>query len=617
MNKKIKKIIALFMVILVFSCAFDNNFMVNAMETETSKTEKVLANEENIWKLVWNDEFDGDSLDLTKWNNEGVTGRNGWGNQELQDYQMEYSEVKDGKFIIKPQFQWNMATKKLVDNSVYSTKVWTKGLYSVKYGKIEFRAKMPKGQGTWANAWMLGNEYNWPQCGEIDVASTANKNIINQSIHCPKFNPMPTSSGDKSLTTEIVDATTTYHTYGIIWTENKITFTIDGKETWTYDPSLYTLSDSATEDINLWPFNQPFYMILECAVGGTVGGEVTPDGWTEIARNGDIVTYEDYYTIDWIRIYEANDTDKNDAENIIELNANAYRTENNTQIDVNYKALGKVDGYQIKVSDDKYFSDDAGYNKTITSKSGEVTFKLNRSLETDCFYVKVRAYTLIDSKKKYGDWSEQLTVYLPEEDETTGDSDNQVDNVEWSIDENGTLYWSEGNVNEGGYSLEEEIPWYEQRDEIKNVVIGVGVDNISNYTFMDCGNLEEIVIPAGVTSVGGLAFWNCPNLKSINVAADNPDYTSIDGILFDKNKTEIVKYPNAKEGKYVISNTVKIIGNHAFRECGKLSELVIPDSVTTIDTYAFYDCTSLLNVTIPISVTKMEHCGLGLLFHKD
>jgi hypothetical protein len=476
---------------------------------------------------------------------------------------------------------------------------------------------MPKGQGTWANAWMLGNEYNWPQCGEIDVASTANKNIINQSIHCPKFNPMPTSSGDKSLTTEIVDATTTYHTYGIIWTENKITFTIDGKETWTYDPSLYTLSDSATEDINLWPFNQPFYMILECAVGGTVGGEVTPDGWTEIARNGDIVTYEDYYTIDWIRIYEANDTDKNDAENIIELNANAYRTENNTQIDVNYKALGKVDGYQIKVSDDKYFSDDAGYNKTITSKSGEVTFKLNRSLETDCFYVKVRAYTLIDSKKKYGDWSEQLTVYLPEEDETTGDSDNQVDNVEWSIDENGTLYWSEGNVNEGGYSLEEEIPWYEQRDEIKNVVIGVGVDNISNYTFMDCGNLEEIVIPAGVTSVGGLAFWNCPNLKSINVAADNPDYTSIDGILFDKNKTEIVKYPNAKEGKYVISNTVKIIGNHAFRECGKLSELVIPDSVTTIDTYAFYDCTSLLNVTIPISVTKMEHCGLGLLFHKD
>lgn len=189
--------------------------------------------------------------------------------------------------------------------------------------------------------------------------------------------------------------------------------------------------------------------------------------------------------------------------------------------------------------------------------------------------------------------------------------------VKWVIDENGTLYWSEGNVNENGLSMEEEIPWYDQRDKIKNVVVGEGVDYISSFTFMDCENLEKITISAGVTSVSSSAFWNCDNLKSINVATDNPNYVSIDGILFNKNKTEIVKYPNAKEGKYVIPNTVTTIVMESFRQCGKLSELVIPDSVTSIGAYAFYDCTSLLNVTIPKSVKVMDNsCGLGFLFYK-
>ena len=195
-------------------------------------------------------------------------------------------------------------------------------------------------------------------------------------------------------------------------------------------------------------------------------------------------------------------------------------------------------------------------------------------------------------------------------------SDERPENVKWEIDEKGTLYWSGGNVNEHGGSVEEEIPWYDQREQIKNVVIGDGVGYISNYTFMYCENLEKITIPAGATSVGSLAFWHCDNLKRINVAENNPNYTSVDGVLFNKSKTEIVKYPNAKEGKYTIPNTVRIIGEDAFRESAGLSGIVIPDSVDTIGICAFYDCTSLLNVIIPKSVTKMEGCGLGLLFYK-
>lgn len=257
------------------------------------------------WKLVWNDEFSGTALDSRKWNNNGATGAGGYGNQELQNYQMQYSEVKNGNYIIKPQFQWDTTTKSIVKNSVYSTKVWTRGLYAVKYGKIEFRAKMPKGQGTWAAAWMLGVNNSWPLCGEIDVLETTKdptKTIMPQSIHCARFNGMPTSPGNKYKNTFVKDATSAYHTYGIIWDEQTIQFTIDGRTTWTYDPDNYKASGDGNTDINIWPFNQPFYLILNCAMGGVLGGNITPNYWTKIATNGNIETYQDYYYIDWVRV---------------------------------------------------------------------------------------------------------------------------------------------------------------------------------------------------------------------------------------------------------------------------------------------------------------------------
>lgn len=259
------------------------------------------------WTMVWNDEFSGTTLDSSKWNNNGATGAGGYGNQELQNYQMNYCEVKDGSLVIKPQFQWNTATKKPVSGSYYSTKLWTRGQYSLKYGKIEFRAKMPKGKGTWAAGWMLGENFTWPTCGEIDVFETTFdvlKQTIPQSLHCPKFNGMATSSGNKHWDTTVTDATSAYHTYGVIWTDKDITFTIDGKVTGTYSPSMYSLEGDGTSDINIWPYNQNFYLILNCAIGGVLGGTVDPTYWTKIATNGNIETYQDYFYIDWVRVYQ-------------------------------------------------------------------------------------------------------------------------------------------------------------------------------------------------------------------------------------------------------------------------------------------------------------------------
>lgn len=263
------------------------------------------------WKLVWNDEFEGTELDKTKWNNEGATGAGGYGNQELQNYQWEYSEVKDGKFIIKPQFDYNTVTKKPVADSYYSTKVWTngKGFKQFTYGKFEFRAKMPKGRGTWAAGWMLGTGAGggWPTCGEIDVFETTkdpSKAFIPQSLHMKKFNGMPSSSGNKHYDSYINDATTTYHTYAVEWYPTYIKFTIDGKQTGIYDPSAFTVESVPTDDMSVWPYKYPFYLIMNCAIGGVLGGDVTPEYWTKIATNGNIETYQDYLYFDYVRVYQ-------------------------------------------------------------------------------------------------------------------------------------------------------------------------------------------------------------------------------------------------------------------------------------------------------------------------
>lgn len=272
------------------------------LSADYSKVKKV-----KTWKLTWSDEFNGTSLDMTKWNNKGATGAGGYGNLELQDYQMEYSEVKNGNFVIKPQFKWDAEKEELVSGSYYSTKIWTKDLYSVKYGKIEFRAKLPKGRGTWAAAWMLGENNSWPLCGEIDILETTGniaKDSIPQSIHCGRFNGLPSSPGNKGQRAIVTDATSEYHIYGIIWDKHKITFTVDGKETWTYNPDTYSSTGEGNDDPFIWPFNQKFYLILNCAIGGNLGGPVTPEFWTKIATDGNIETYEDYYYIDYVRVYK-------------------------------------------------------------------------------------------------------------------------------------------------------------------------------------------------------------------------------------------------------------------------------------------------------------------------
>ena len=140
---------------------------------------------------------------------------------------------------------------------------------------------------------------------------------------------------------------------------------------------------------------------------------------------------------------------------------------------------------------------------------------------------------------------------------------------------------------------------------LKNINIPDSVESIDNLAFSGCTNLTSLTIPNSVTSIGNGVFFDCENLVSIEVANDNMNYTSISGILFSKNKTELIQYPAAKtDSTYIIPDGVTRI-DYAFGSCKNLTSVTIPDSVTSIGDHAFNGCTSLTNKTIPNSVTSI------------
>ena len=170
---------------------------------------------------------------------------------------------------------------------------------------------------------------------------------------------------------------------------------------------------------------------------------------------------------------------------------------------------------------------------------------------------------------------------------------------------------------------------------LTSVTIQSGVTSIDMEAFYKCENLTSVTIPNSVTSINSSAFSGCTSLKSINVANTNTAYCSVNGVLFNKDKIELIIYPEGKtEASYTIPNSVTSIGDRAFRSCTNLKSVAIPDSVKSIGRWAFYecanltnitmmngvisigertfcDCTSLTNISIPNSVTSIGDCAFS------
>lgn len=138
---------------------------------------------------------------------------------------------------------------------------------------------------------------------------------------------------------------------------------------------------------------------------------------------------------------------------------------------------------------------------------------------------------------------------------------------------------------------------------LTSIDIPDNVVSIGEFAFYSCNELSMIFIGSGTTSIGDGAFSDCPSLKEFVVSKENIKYCSVDGVLFNKDKTTLLLYPNAKTNtSYSIPNTVIIIGYTAFSSCTKLTSITIPNNVTTIGDSAFADCAGLTSITIPESV---------------
>ena len=141
---------------------------------------------------------------------------------------------------------------------------------------------------------------------------------------------------------------------------------------------------------------------------------------------------------------------------------------------------------------------------------------------------------------------------------------------------------------------------------LTGIAIPDNVTEIGKYAFDGCKSLTSITIPDGVTSIGDGAFYNCSSLTEIKVASENSNYVSVNGVLYNKDKTTIICYPAGKKGNnYKIPDGVTKVDSSAFIGCSSLTSITIPNGVTSIGDSAFEDCTSLTSITIPNSVTSI------------
>ena len=147
---------------------------------------------------------------------------------------------------------------------------------------------------------------------------------------------------------------------------------------------------------------------------------------------------------------------------------------------------------------------------------------------------------------------------------------------------------------------------------LTSITIPNSVKSIASYAFKDCSKLTSVTIPDSVTSISGNSFLQCSEITKFIVDADNTNYSSVDGVLFNKDATKLITYTAGIEGHYTIPDSVTSIGPYAFQNCSKLTSITIPDSVTSIGANAFYRCSGLASMTFtsqsPPAMTTNSFC---------
>jgi beta-glucanase (GH16 family) len=324
--------------------------------------------------LVWSDEFDTNgALDATKWFHQTQLPAGGsWYNGEIQHYtnRTDNSVVNNG--IMK------LTAKKEVFNNQGHTKQYTSARlnskFAFKYGRIEIRAKLPTGVGTWPAIWMLGKNITetgaywqtqgfgttgWPACGEIDIMEHwgTNQNYVQSAMHTPSSFGGTVNHGGQMIST----ASTDFHLYALEWSANKMVFSVDGIVHYTYDPDV--------KDANTWPFDAEQYLLLNIAIEPGIASSFVQS------------TME----IDYVRIYQETPSS---TENLVETKTPKYfpnPVDNELTIVLEESIQ---DAVLLKI-----YSIDGKLVKTYQHTSGSNTIKINglEDLNQAYYFVSFRA----------------------------------------------------------------------------------------------------------------------------------------------------------------------------------------------------------------------------------
>jgi beta-glucanase (GH16 family) len=237
------------------------------------------------WTLTWSDEFNGPKNsvpDQAKWAYD--LGAGGWGNHELE----EYSDKKENVFL---DGRGHLAIRavRLESGRITSGRLKTQGRFEVQYGRIEARIKIPYGQGIWPAFWMLGKTFStagWPRCGEIDIMENIGKeaSTIHGTVHGPGY------SGAEGVTAQVSleghsRFTGRFHVFAAEWSPDVIVFSLDGR-------SYARVRRDSLRVGAPWVFDQPFFLLLNLAIGGDWPGN--PDSTTQFPQT---------MLVDWVRVW--------------------------------------------------------------------------------------------------------------------------------------------------------------------------------------------------------------------------------------------------------------------------------------------------------------------------
>ncbi len=268
----------------IISCLLSAIFLSTACQSQSAQQPVA---ESNFTKLVWSDEFDTPGLpDAARWAYEEGYIRN----QEMQYYtraRAENARVADGHLIITARNDSAM-----IDGVLYpvtSASLATLGLADWTYGRIEVKAKLPSSLGTWPAIWMLGTniaKVGWPECGEIDIMEHVgySPDSVHTTVHTEAYNHIKGTQRGKAV--YLPDASTSFHLYAVNWNADRIQFLMD-------DTIVFTFENNG-KGWQSWPFDQPFYLILNQAFGGAWGG----------FQGTDLKSLPQQFVIDYVRVYQ-------------------------------------------------------------------------------------------------------------------------------------------------------------------------------------------------------------------------------------------------------------------------------------------------------------------------